>query len=149
EERGEPLLPILSCCFMHSLECAEHAGLVLSLGRVALLRVPFGRSPSLRRLLRRLPDFVRLLLRYYGTVRLLAFVHHRRVPLGFPLRSAVPSTADEREISPLPARCFRACTGSTTARGPRVPRLDGALGVAFHSLRRRRLPGVRISRLDT
>ena len=48
------------------------------------------------------------------------------------------------------ARCFRACTGSTTARGPVMPCDDGAPGVAFRiPLRRRHLGGRFLSRLDT
>jgi len=48
------------------------------------------------------------------------------------------------------ARCFRACTGSTTARGPAMPCDSGVVGVAFRTpLRRRHLGGMVLSRLNT
>ena len=48
------------------------------------------------------------------------------------------------------ARCFRACTGSTTARGPTMPCDSGVVGVAFRTpLRRRHLGGMVLSRLNT
>ena len=40
------------------------------------------------------------------------------------------------------ARCFRACPGSQTARGPLASRAGDALGVAFRLSPRRRHPGV-------
>jgi hypothetical protein len=65
---------------------------------------------------------VRRLPRYYGSVRLPTPVHHRRTPLGFPMRPAAnwPQTTVGSPGSR--ARCFRACAGSQTARGPVAPR---------------------------
>src|SRR5439155_18390631 len=71
--------------------------------RVALARVPLGPPPSLHRLRGRLLGLVRRLPRYYGAVPLPALVHHRRVSLDCPLRSAAPSGPDERGFSRFPS----------------------------------------------
>ena len=48
------------------------------------------------------------------------------------------------------ARCFHACTGSATARGPTLPCDGGRIGVAFRTPLRRRHLGVScLSRLNT
>ena len=88
-------------------------------GRVSLGRVPLGQAPSLHPSAAGRPA---LFGGFSGTtepVRLPASVHHRRASFGLP---------DAVCVSPLPqadagspgsrARCFRACTGSLTARGP-------------------------------
>jgi len=62
---------------------------------------------------------------------------------GFPERADVGSPGSH-------ARCFRACTGSPTARGPDASRNCGTPGVAFRiSLLRRHPGGLSVSRLNT
>jgi hypothetical protein len=102
QECREPLLPVLLRCLTHPLERAGRACPARSPERVTLGRVPLGQLPFLCRLRGRLLGLVRRLPRYYGAVRLPALVHHRRVSLDFPMRSAAPSATDERGISRFP-----------------------------------------------
>src|SRR6266446_170713 len=103
QERREPLLAVPFGCLTHSLERTERASPARCPERVALARVPLGPPPSLHRLRGRLLGLVRRLPRYYGAVRLPALVHHRRVSLDFPMRSAAPSATDERGLSRFPS----------------------------------------------
>ena len=48
-------------------------------------------------------DLVRRLRRYYAAVRLLSVMAHRRVPIGFPMRSAL-NVAEDSEISRFPRK---------------------------------------------
>ena len=58
------------------------------------------------------------------------------------LHSTLPS-AMQKDAGPpgFRARCFRACAGSLTARGPMPPRQSGSIGVAFGNLLLPRHPG--------
>src|SRR2546425_4456773 len=103
QERREPLLPVPFGCLTHSVERTERASPARCPERVALARVPLGPPPFLHRLRGRLLGLVRRLPRYYGAVRLPALVHHRRVSLDFPMRSAAPSATDERGLSRFPS----------------------------------------------
>ena len=81
----EPPLPILLCCFAHTLQPAWPAFPARCPARVRLLRVLLGQRPSLRNLRWRWLAFVRLLRRYYAAVRLPATVRvgliaHRVLP---------------------------------------------------------------------
>jgi hypothetical protein len=101
QERREPLLPVPFGGLTYSLERTERAIPARCPERGLLVRVPLGPLPSLHHLRGRLPGLVRRLPRYYGAVRLPALVHHRRVSLDFPMRSAAPSATDERASRPL------------------------------------------------
>ena len=58
------------------------------------------------------------------------------------LHSTLPSATQKDAGSPgFRARCFRACAGSLTARGPVLPRQCGSAGVAFGNLLLPRHPG--------
>jgi len=58
------------------------------------------------------------------------------------LPSALPSAAQKVAGSPgFRARCFRACAGSLTARGPMLPRQSGSTSVTFGKLLLPRHPG--------
>ena len=106
QERGEPLLPVPSCCLTYPLQRAGRAHPALCPARVALKRVPLGHAPSLHRLRNRSRGLVRRLRRYYGPVRLPATVHHRRTSCDFPIRSAPSSATDGRGISRFPHKVF-------------------------------------------
>ena len=142
---------ILSCCLTYPLQRTGRAVPARCPGRVLLWRVPFGQPPSLHPLRRRLPGFVRGLHRYYGAVRLPVSVHHRRTSLDFPMRPRYTCRLRANAGSPgSRARCFRACTGSLTARDLGAPRDIGALGCGLPLLLQRRHPGVScLSRLNT
>ena len=149
KERREPLLPVLVGSLSYPLERAWRADPTQCPGCVLLGRFPLGQPPSLHRLRGRFLGFVRRLSRYYGAVRLPASVHHRRDPLGFPMRSAAPMAADKRGTSRFPcealpcmhgvcdragsrraSRCRRArfcLPPSSTASAPRSTRFRGAL----------------------
>ncbi len=118
QERGEPHLPILSCCLTYSLQRTGRTWPALGPGRVLLGRVPLGQSPSLHRLRRRLPGLVRRLHRYYGTVRLPGFVHRRRASLDFPTRPAAPSAAGELRTSRFSCEVFPYVHGVCDRAGP-------------------------------
>ena len=123
QERGEPLLPFLSCCLTYSLERAWRTFPALCPERVALGRVPLGRPPSLHRFRRRLPDVVQRLPRYYGAVRLPTSVHHRRRSLDFPVRPAAPLATGGRGISRFPCEVLPCVLGvSDRAGSARVSR---------------------------
>jgi PIN domain nuclease of toxin-antitoxin system len=103
QERGEPLLLVFPCCFSHAVEPTGRRCPALRQDGVGFARVPLGQGPSLHPLRGRLSGVVRGLLRYYDPVRLLAIVHHRRAPLGFPMRAAAAGAdAVNREISRFP-----------------------------------------------
>jgi len=107
----------------HSPQRAEHAGPAQSPGRVTLGQVSLGQPPSLHRLRSRSRGLVRRLHRYYRAVRLPASVHHRRASSDFPMRSAIPSTADRNGISRFPCEVFPPMPGvSGRAKLPRVSR---------------------------
>ena len=58
------------------------------------------------------------------------------------VRSTLPSVMHKDAGSPgFRARCFRACAGSLTARGPALPRQCGSTGVAFDLFLQPRHPG--------
>src|SRR5213593_3965108 len=116
-ERCEPLFPVPLSCLTHPLERARRAHPARSPERVTLGRVPLVQPPSLPRLHGRLPSLVRRLPRYYGAVRLPALVHHRRVSLDFPMRSAAPSATDERGISRFPLAVLGGMLGVSDRAG--------------------------------
>jgi len=68
QERREPLLLILPCCFAHTVERTARADPALCPGHVLPFRVPLGRTPSLHPLLGRAAGSVRELRRYYEPV---------------------------------------------------------------------------------
>ena len=73
-----------------------------------------------------------------------------RVSLDFPTRPVPPPARVDMGSPGSRARCFRTCTGSLTARGLTAPCDNGASGVAFRPVLRRRHPGVSVlSRLNT
>ena len=86
-------------------------------GRAALPQVSLGQPPSLHRLRRRCSGFVRRLRRYYAAVRLPTSVHHRRVSLDFPMRSAFAIAADGRGTSRFPRRVFPYMRGVSDRAG--------------------------------
>ena len=157
QERSEPLLPILSCCFAYPLERAWRVPPALRPERVALRRVSLGQPPSLRRLRSRCSGFVRRLRRYYAAVRLPTSVHHRRVSLDFPMRSAASSAAEGRGISRFPCRVLPYMRGVSDRAGSLGALPERRLGCGLpltstasapqraHCLR----SGAWISRLDT
>jgi len=119
-----------------------HAGSgTVSDGHVLVVRIPLGQTPSLHPLRGRVLGVVRGFRRYYGSVRLPRSVHHRRASLDFPTRPVPPSGPADLGSPGSRARCFRACSGSLTARGPDTSRANDAPGVAFRLLLRRRHPG--------
>jgi hypothetical protein len=101
-KRREPHLLILTGCLTYPLRRTGRVRPALRPGRVLLGQVPFGQIPSLHLLRRRLPGLVRGRRRYYGSVRLPVFVHHRRMPLDFPMRPHTYSVWGERGISRFP-----------------------------------------------
>lgn len=117
QERCDPLFPILSCCLSYPFECAWHAWPALGPVRVALGRISLGQPPSLHRLRRRLPGLVRRLPRYYEAVRLPGVVRRRRLPWGFTIRSAVPSTADDAGTSRFPCELIPCVRGVSDRAG--------------------------------
>lgn len=62
---------------------------------------------------------VQSLPRYYQAVRLPASVHHRRMSLDFPMRSAPPSAADSRGISRFPCKALPYMLGVSDRAGSR------------------------------
>jgi len=133
QERGEPRFLVRCCHSAHTTKRTEHAMPGTGSGVRFASRVPLGRSASLHRLRRPELGVVRQLLRYYRTVRLLAIVHHGITASAFPARPAAPSRqAGDREISRFSAvKRSRACTGSSTPRGPLTAREKAATDVAF------------------
>ena len=117
QERREPLLPFSLSCLTYPLERTLRAFPAQSPGRVLLGRIPLGQPPSLHRLRGRFLGSVRRLPRYYGAVRLPASVHHRRDPLGFPMRPAPPMAADERGISRFPCEVLPCMLGVSDRAG--------------------------------
>src|SRR5262249_42305711 len=114
QQSCELLLPVLSCCFAHTLQPAWPGFPARCPAQVKLPRVFLGLRPSLHNLRRRTPAFVRLLRRYYATVRLPTAVHeglaaHRVLPPAHPVAwwAAVGSPGSR-------ARSFTACMGSST-----------------------------------
>ena len=102
EERGEPRLPVLSCCLAHAIQPAVPAFLARCPARVRLARVLLGQRPFLHSLRRRCPAFVRLLRRSYAVVRLPVVVHMSL--MAHRLHSSacrVPATGDQRGLSVL------------------------------------------------
>ena len=71
-------LPVLPCCFAHTLQPTWPGFPARSPVQVRLPRVLLGLCPSLRNLRQRFFAFVRLLRRYYGAVRLPIAVHKGR-----------------------------------------------------------------------
>ncbi len=123
QKRGEPLLPVPSCCLTYSLERAGRAGPALRPGRDTLERVALGQLPSLHHLRGRSLGVVRWLPRYCGAVRLPAVVRHRRGSWDFPMRSAAPSATDDRRLSRFPCEMVPPVHGvSGRARSPHVSR---------------------------
>jgi len=102
QERGEPLSPITPGGLTYPVERTERADPALCPGRVLLARIPLGSRPSLHRLRRSAGSVVRRLRWYYAAIRLPTTVHHRRVPVGFPIRSAGPVPTDGGGISRFP-----------------------------------------------
>jgi hypothetical protein len=119
------LFPVSLRGLPYPLERARRTCPALSPEHVALRRVSLGHRPSLHRVRHR---GVPRLLRYYGGVRLPAVVHHRRVSLDFPMRSAT-CVAGDRRTSRFPCEMGRCvCRVSDRAGCHRVsPILDIAL----------------------
>src|ERR1700730_15126576 len=114
QQSRELQLPVLSCCFAHTLQPAWPALPAWCPAQVRLPRVLLGLRPSLHSLRQRFIAFVRLLRRYYAAVRLPTAVHegltaHRVLP---------PAHLTARWASMGPpgsrARSFSACLGSLT-----------------------------------
>ena len=119
QERGEPHLPVPSCCLPYPLQRTGRAVPARCPGRVLLSQVSFGQTPSLHPLRGRLPGVVRRLRRYYGAVRLPVVVHHRRTSLDFPTRPAAPSAAGDHGISRFPCEVFPYVHGVSDRAGSR------------------------------
>ena len=150
QERGEPHLPVPSCCLTYPLQRTGRAVPALCPGRVLLARVPLGQPPSLHPLRRRLPGLVRRLRRYYGPVRLPASVHHRRASLDFPTRPAAPSAAGGHGISRFPREVFPRMHGVSDRAGLRRVSRYRRTGCGLPLLLQRRHPGGSVlSRLNT
>src|SRR5687768_9927751 len=115
KERGEPHLPISTCCLTYPLQLWWHAHPALSPEHGSLLRIALGQASSLhrfRRCRRSHPlwgpadAFVRRLRRYYTPVRLPVFVHHWLSSLDFPMRPAVPYATGKHGISRFSREVF-------------------------------------------
>ena len=119
QERREPLLPFSLSCLTYPLERALRVLPAQSPGRVLLGRVSLGQLPSLHHFRGRLLGSVRWFPRYYGAVRLPTAVHHRRYPLGFPMRSATQDVADDRGISRFPCEMLPCMLGVSDRAGSR------------------------------
>jgi hypothetical protein len=143
QERGEPCLLVPPCDIAHAVQRTGRALPGSVSGTRFAVRVPLDRPPSLHRLRGRLTDgVVRQLRRYYGAVRLPSLVHLGLAASAFPKRP-VPPAGRASEGSPgSRAWRFRACTGSSTARGPRAARDNAARDVAFRFHEQRRHPGL-------
>src|SRR6266478_5504340 len=102
QERREPQLLILCCCWTYPLQRAERVFPARRPGRVLLGQVPFGQSPSLHSLRCRLSGVVRELLRYIRSVRLPRSVRHRRTSLDFPMRPEATAAPAGHGISRFP-----------------------------------------------
>jgi len=124
QERGEPRFLVRLRHSTHTTKLTERALSGTESGARFAGRVPLGWSPSLHRLRRPALGVVRQLHRYYATIRLLTIVHHGITAVAFPARPAPPSRqAGDREISRFSCmKRSRACTGSSTPRGPLTAR---------------------------
>ena len=119
QERGEPHLSIPSCCLPYPLQRTGRVNPAQCPGRVLLARVSFGQIPSLHCLRSRVSGLVRRLPRSYGPVRLPEVVHRRRMPRGFPTRSAGPSPADNPRTSRFPRMVYPGVPGVSDRAGSR------------------------------
>ena len=140
--RGEPLLPVPASCLTYSREASRRVSGTASGRRGSSSEFP---------LVRPLPSTASaagcpaLFGGVCGTIKRSDF--SRSCIIGVRLstsrcarrRSRLPRTARSPGSR---TRCFRACTGSSTARGPIAPRGSGALDVAFRFFPQRRHPGV-------
>ena len=117
QERGEPLLPVRSCCLTYPVEGIRHAPPALRPARGTPERVPLGQPPSLPRLRSRFRGVVRRLPRYYRAVRLPPFVPHRRVSLDFPMRPTPSCWAGKQGISRFPRRVLPRMLGVSDRAG--------------------------------
>ena len=143
QERGEPQLPILLSCLTYPLQRTGRVVPARCPGRVLLARVPLARPPSLHPLRRRLPGLVRGLLQVLRVCPTSPVRTRRRgMSLDFPTRPRSACGSAGQGSASSPARCFRTCTGSLTARDSNAPRNIGAPGGAFRFLLQRRRPGV-------
>ena len=104
QERGESKLLLSPCSLSYPLEPAAHTFPALCPEPVVLERLPLGHPPSLRRLRRWFRSLVRRLPWYCGGVRLPVSVHHRIVPLGFPMRSGLLAHPEDVGISRFPCK---------------------------------------------
>ena len=129
-------LPILLCCFAHTLQPAWPAFPTRRPAQVRLPRVLLGQRPSLRGTLWvlrwRLLAFVRLLRRYYAAVRLPAAVHeglmaHRLLP------PARPLPAGGNGVSRFSRMKFLRMLGVFDSAGPRRTRVGVRRVVAFRA----------------
>ena len=119
QQRGEPHLPIPSCCLPYRSSALGASVPALSPGRVLLARISFGPAPFPPRPPR--PVARRCSVASSGTTRLSDFLEpfiigvrrstSRRGPRVHLPRATLGSPGSR-------AWCFRACTGSLTARGP-------------------------------
>ena len=115
-------------------------------GTCAPQRISLGLPPSLHHLRRRrvcTRSLVRRLPRYYAAVRLPApwLIVVRPWASRCALRNAFQQPQKDAGSPGSRARCFRACAGSVTARGPMLPRQSGSTGVAFGLSPQPRHPG--------
>ena len=123
----------------------DNSILALCPGSVGPEWISLGRAPSLRALRRVWLPPTPLFRRFTGTMGLPDFqapfiavfsMRIHRAGLAYWARST-PGSPGFR------ARCFRACVGSSTPRGPYTPRVGGVDDIAFRTKERRRHPGPR------
>ena len=143
QKRREPLFPVLRCCLTYPLERAGRALPALCPVCVAARAsfpwpAPFPPPPP--RPVARLCSAASQVLRSCPTSRVSFVIAVRPWTSRCGLR---PLPSQTNVGSPgSRSRCFRACTGSLTARGPDASRDGDVPGVAFRGLLRRRHPEV-------
>jgi hypothetical protein len=138
QQRGEPLCPIPPCCLTYSLDAIQRMRPALGPGVVTVGRVPLGQPASLH------PLRGRLFGGFVGTPELSDFprssiiaVRPKTSRCGLRCSSSQATVGSPGSRT----RCVRACTGSSTARGPGAPRDGGASDVAFRLPIGHRHPG--------
>ena len=138
QERGEPHRPIFPCCLTYPLERTAHASRLCIRSAFCSGRFPLARPlPSIPSAAGRpalFEDFV-------GTTGLSDFPCPFIIGVRLSTSRCGPLLWANKGSPGSRTRCFRACTGSLTARGPGASRDIDAPDVAFRFSSKRRHPG--------